>query len=872
MKFFDRKWKRWVFWSSLSAAVLVGGYFTARRVVWPAVKTWRVERMNADAREFLDKKDYPNALLTARKALRSSTISIEGWRIAVQAAEAQNSGEALYYQQNLLRLEPTKKNYLDMIRLSLKLNAPGYATQAMKNASQELSDQVREDPEFHRLAARVFTLIGQQTTARFHLISLTQLAPTDQDAQLELAALELAADPERKDEAIRARIMALSLQPGLRARALSILLNENVTQGRSEGTADLVRRLQQETNLEVVDRLRIVRGLYLLKDPQAPAMLAKIQAEVAADPANVALVMNALAATGQLEPMQRWYATLSQEVRKDENVQRELAEGLMRMEKWSALELQLRGAVWPQREYLRQAMLARAYRAQGRSADFAEAWRSAINTAGSNLSTTVGLLGRVEEWKWTNERFELAWKLYGFLPDNAQIKNSLISWERSQGNTANLNRLFARMIELDPKDDVAKNNFAYTSLLLDSNVARAIGMARDLSAANPKNPYFTTTYAFALYKQGSAADALEKIKTLDYAQSLTPERLLMQALFLTGVGDARGASDRLRDVTLPPLLPEEKRLADTIETAIARLDRSAGNRSRVLAIQKGGEGTVGTGWLALVDQGLRATASTDMILSDSVYASASWAELQDVLRKSDWRDNNYLRFALLAYAARQRDDTSGSQSAWRQAVTNANRENDRVRNLRAMASGWNWPAERMEATNLVFERNPTDRVLLEELINHYRETRRTFDLVRVLGLYLDNTPGLSDEAVEHAYYSLLVDNNVSQAHVTARNAYEAARTNSFRKLVYAFSLWKQQRIDESAALLKDFIPEVGESIVPAALVRAAILADQTRNAEAAAALANFDAATALPEEAAIARRVTTKLEAATAATGSSTTP
>jgi Flp pilus assembly protein TadD len=860
MTLLNSRWQRWTLAVAASAVVLVGGYYGARHYAWPAVKAWRIARMNRDAQAFLDRKDLPNALLAARKSLQASSVNIPAWRICALASKARELPEAIYYQENLVRLEPTKANYVELLRLTLRFQEVGRALDALKT----VPPAARDDPGFHQLAAQVYLRARQPLMAKYHLMALLQLRPGDWEAEMDLAEVELAADPDRKDAALRDRVLALADRPGGGARPLALLLRENLATRRVPGTAELVRRLELQAGLDVPQQLLVIEGLSLLADPAAVAMLGRLKAVVAAQPRAVTQVMESLVRLDLAEQVPRWFALLPEETRKDEDVQRTLGETLLRLRDWPALEAHLRRLVWKRDDYLRQALLAYAFRAEGRSAEFAEAWKFAVLSAGTDVHQTNALLTRVDEWKWVTERYALIWKLFAHVPTNESVQRVLVAWEQRQGNTANLNRLFARLMEVEPRNDTVRNNFAYTSLLLDSNLAEAGLIARALVEADPKNPFYATTYALALFKQGHANEALARIDALSAADRSEPKRVLLRSLFLSGTGQAAAAADLLNGVSLPLLLPEERRLAEGAAEEISRLDRIKGNRSRLLAFhENAGEGGGRVGWLPLVADATRRAATTDMQLADSLYATAAWPELEELLRPANWKGEDHLRMALLAYALRERSEWLRSQDAWRQALALADRDSARVQDLRSLVTQWKWPAERLETLNLVFERNPTDRLLCTELLQVYREARRTSEMVRVLGLYLNTTAELSDEAVVHAYYSLLVDSNVAHAHVVARNAFETAPTDALRRQVYAFSLWKQERNSEARALLAGIKPGAEASLAPVALIRALVLMDLGFLDEGLQSLVGFNPASALPEEVALAGRVSSRLPALT---------
>jgi hypothetical protein len=167
----------------------------------------------------------------------------------------------------------------------------------------------------------------------------------------------------------------------------------------------------------------------------------------------------------------------------------------------------------------------------------------------------------------------------------------------------------------------------------------------------------------------------------------------------------------------------------------------------------------------------------------------------------------------------------------------------------------------MDTINLIFERRPGDAALLGELVGYYREARKTAELQRVLNLYVGANTDATDESVALAYYNLLLDLNVARSHVAARNAFEATPADSVRRVVYAFSLWKQRRAAEAVPVLSGLKAGSGSDVVSIPLVRAAIETQMGARAAAQASLTQFKAATALPEESALAGKLAGQLSA-----------
>jgi hypothetical protein len=78
-------------------------------------------------------------------------------------------------------------------------------------------------------------------------------------------------------------------------------------------------------------------------------------------------------------------------------------------------------------------------------------------------------------------------------------------------------------------------------------------------------------------------------------------------------------------------------------------------------------------------------------------------------------------------------------------------------------------------------------------------------------------------------------------------------------LVYAFSLWGQNRAAEAVALFSDRSQDEPSAFVSAPLIRAVIFAELGETKLARTSLAQFQRQGALPEEKSLARRVEDEL-------------
>lgn len=846
--------RRWLIILAVLAVGLPGGYYLARQQLWPAYKNWRHARLDRMAEKFLAAHDYDNALLTARQSLMDDRRNLNAWRIAAEAARAKGVIDVIYYQQNLAHIDKTLASRIALIRDAIHFGDYRDALDAVEGADASAKDSA----EFHELAAQVYLHVNRPIPAKLHLYSLISLRPNDQVAKLDLAEIQLADETDRNSPKLREEVLALSRTPALHIRALALLLKDAITRSDKARALELADQLRGENGLTGEQKVLVLSGLALGAPDRADAYRHELQREFATDPEAAVALIHYYRGAGPRIEARRWFDSLPRATAGNVAVQEAIAGDFLEWQEWVRLDQAINGAQWKDREFMRHAFAAYSARKNVRMADAGNEWRLAVIQAGDNARNTAELLALVARWGWQTEQYDLVWKLFALMPRNESISQQLIAWERYQGHTANLNRIFARLVEFGDADAVVKNNFAYTSLLLDANVSKACEFAKANYQADPNNPFFVTTEAFALYKQNHPKEALALFETMSPAEKVTPERVLLRAVLRATTGDAAGAADLLSGLKPASFLPEERELITHASEEVARLDRERGQDLKLLALKDRGEIDRAKGWMRALPENVRATANVEMQTADELFAIGDLAGLGTQLRKGAWGEQDHLRYELIAYVERARGAEGTAKSYWRSALGAAGDDPQKLEQLGDLAALWNWREEKMEVLARMFARDPSDRGQFTELMNYYRANGRTADLVAVLEAYTSAHPGDAAQTCELAYYSLLSGLHIANAYVSARASYDAAPHDPTRQFVYAFSLWKQGRAKEAWDVMRADT-ETTAGFVPAGLLRAAILTDLQRRDEALQALKSFDPSKALPEEAKLATLLASRL-------------
>ena len=841
----------------LAAAVplVLGGGYIVKKVALPKVKEYRAAKFERSAREFLDKGDYENAMLFVRKNISSNQQSIPSWRLAAEISEKRKDANVLFFVQRLVALEPTLDNRLRLIRLALQWHADDLA----EHTIAEMGPEARDSAEFHTLAVQASLRQGNSIQAKFHLMTLCDLQPDNRAARLDLARLRLAeAGPDLRSS-IRAELRSLASDPSLRILALTALLTDSLKQNQAHDSLDLAAELQREADLPTQPSLTVAEALRKYEPASLPAYLDALRQRIQTHPTEVVRLGYYLMESGRAAEAKDWIVSLPNTVTNQPPVQRIVAACFAELQEWEQVESYLKDKAWGETDFERLALLAFAQRERGNLPAFGETWRLSLTQAGTSLVKLNMLLQRTTAWSWTEQRIEVLWRIFQQNPREKTVQQQLYAYERAHGNTANINRLFSRLLESDPNDPSTRNNFAYTSLLLNANTARATSLAGEILAAEPKNPYFATTQALALLRAGKATEARLLLDGLSALQLWQPERAIIHAAVLAADERDAEADQLLSSVTDRGLLPEEKQLLADTRTAIAAHRKEKARTERINeTVAASRETTAAKSALSLLPPALRATPTLQMELADSLYARDEFAQLTKELGNAPWERNEFLRLALLAYAQRRQDNLADARSTWRLAINSAGTRTELQRALATLAGAWGWEDERIDLLSRLLQREPGDRAIAEEVIAFYLRLHRTNDLSRVYETLLQNATNTAEIQSHFAYYSLLSGNKTSEAHVAAKAAFDSTPTDTFTARAMAFSLWRQGQPKAGLNLLAPFSVRISPD-VDLSLILALLNEADGNSANARKSLEQFSPENALPEEKSLAEELARKL-------------
>ena len=250
-------------------------------------------------------------------------------------------------------------------------------------------------------------------------------------------------------------------------------------------------------------------------------------------------------------------------------------------------------------------------------------------------------------------------------------------------------------------------------------------------------------------------------------------------------------------------------------------------------------------WLESLPAAAREVPPVPLVEADAYLLLRDWAGLETRLNGQRWKDQEFMRLALLARALREQRRNEMADVVWRRATDEASGKNDII--LAQMAGGWGWQREAENLLWTIAKRSPAEEWALRSLLQRYTATTNTDGLYRVYQVLHQRHPESLELKNNVAGLGLLLNRDVPRARELAQQVYHAAATNAVLASTYAFALHTQGRTAEGLKLMQS-LPE-SELLRPnVAIYYACLLAAQGEREKARPFIAAAEKSPMLPEE------------------------
>ena len=534
---------------------LLGLWFYAR----PAYKQHREIRAVEQAKSYMAQGDYRNASLSARQALGVNPRNLEACRIMTDLAERSRSPYVLDWWRRVAELAPTIQNRLMLAATALRSQGPPYPLAAQ--TLEELKDSAGQVAAYHAVSAELALRLRRPSEAVAHFEQASQLEPTNELHQLNLAVLQLQSTNAGTPLAARATLERLRASTNVGTVALRWLVAESLGRDDLSTAGKFSTQLLAEPRSLPDDRLQHLTILQRSQSPEFTAYLGALKKNALTNAAEVYGISTWMVGHGLACECLAWLTNCPAKLRAEQPVPLALVDCYLATKDWQGLETSLQAQKWGDIECLRFAFLSRATAELNQKLAAEAHWRTAVRLAGDRLGPLTALLGIAASWAPQQAREDLLWQIGQRFPRERWALSELERLYSAAGNTHGLNKVYSTMASYAPKNFAAQNNLAATSLLLKLNLTKAHELAKEVFAQHPDQAIVTSTYAFSLHLQGRTKEGLAVLQKLKPEALETPSVALYYGLLLSATGETNQASKYLVIAKKAELLPEEKALA-----------------------------------------------------------------------------------------------------------------------------------------------------------------------------------------------------------------------------------------------------------------------------------------------------------------------
>ena len=509
---------------------------------------WSEVRKVKRASEALARGDYKEATLQARGALATDAKHVEALRLLARTAEAVNSpADALKFRRQIDAIKPgDPENVLGIADNCLKTAVFTAAQEALRS----LPPEAQTSAKYYDVAAGI--ALGQKDLpgAEIYATKAAQAEPANANYQLRLAGLRLSSkDPERQTEAVKV-LQQLSTKPTSRSRALRLLLQNALERGDSSGAIELGSALTASTDATFADKLTELTALYALREKSSgatnsgrpvtqTAFLAKLeelQRTASGQPETIYQMIMWMNEHNMALLVPDFAASLPAEQVAKPPVAVAVADSYTRASQWDRLRQLVEPASWDRTEFLRFAYLSRALEGLEDRAGSSAAWTRAVETAQAQVPTMEALARETAKWRWKQQNDEVMWKLADKPSCPRWVVDALWTSALQRQDATQLFKLSKLILQAEPKSLIARNHFISLALMTGQDTESPHELADAHYRKYPENQGVASTYAFSLFLQGRAEEAVSVMAKFPKEQMRQPALAFYQGIFLAAAG------------------------------------------------------------------------------------------------------------------------------------------------------------------------------------------------------------------------------------------------------------------------------------------------------------------------------------------------
>jgi Flp pilus assembly protein TadD len=520
------------------------------------------KRWQNEAQAFMAHGDYRNAALSARKVLALNPNDAPACRVMAGLADRINSPVALEWLRRVVQNEPTVENKLLLASAGLKYQKPPFplTVQILDELAPTATNSARYQVVAGTLAINTYHL----AEAEAHLETAAKLEPTNGFFRMSIAILGLASTNQTDQVESRAILEKMKSDESIGLLALRVLVADRLLHKDVAAANIYSSQLAASPHAILADQLQNLEILRQLKSDEFNDRLQTVQEQVATNALAVKEVSAWMQANGLVAESLDWLTGLTIPLLDQRPVQMALAQGYLQSSQWTALLNITDQSNWGDLEFLRFALIFRAWSQLGAAGAADSNWNAAMGEAAGRHEAMTQLLQLAESWHLQPKQEAVLLQMIQEFPEERRAQQELELLYFNSGNTLGLHQFYDILNAHFPDKTAYKNDLAFTSLLLKTDVRKACQWAAEIYAKNPGDPSVASTYAFALHVQGRDKQGLAVMQKLQSAELAQPSVALYYGVLLAATGKTDKAMPWLQIAqTKGHLLPEEHELLST---------------------------------------------------------------------------------------------------------------------------------------------------------------------------------------------------------------------------------------------------------------------------------------------------------------------
>ena len=514
-------------------------------------------RLVAQARGYLAKKDWRGGGLCLQRALQVEPMSAEASGLLADFLEAEGAPAALSWRIRAAQLAAGNPDYqLAWAKTALELQDFKSATEAL----QALRQEDKNTAEFHKLAGALAWGLKRHSEAEQHYAKALQLEPNNQTLALNLATIHLSSTNRSVAEAGRLVLQQMTTNAELRVPALRVLEAEALATKSYATAVDCARRLAEVPTVTAPDQISYLELLRATKSPVYDSYLGLLQRTSSTNSLQAFALGKWMAETHNVTNALQWIRSLPADTQTNAPLPLLIADLLAGMNDWRSLLALVETQDWGEFNFHRLAFESLAQTGLKQELAARSAWNKAFRLCSRRLDRLSRLTQITAAWGWKTQRTQVLAEISDEFPREKWAAALLESQYYADGNSQALAELLARNHAQDPTDPKLKNDLANISLLRKSGLQEAYRMSREAYNSATNNPYFASTYAYALLLQDKPQEAARVFECVSTNFLQIPAVAAYYGVVQARSGHKDLAREPLRMAAKAPLLPEEKEM------------------------------------------------------------------------------------------------------------------------------------------------------------------------------------------------------------------------------------------------------------------------------------------------------------------------